>query len=93
MKKLLTLTLSITLLSLPVGCEVDEPNDPCNPNCGIVERRGFASNDDIGYYAIYVKNECTHRIQKFRVSKVVYYSYDKGDQICSVDGKTWIPKN
>ena len=89
MKKLLTLTFTILLLTLPIGCNDDEDTTPCEPSCGIVDRHGFASNDDIAYYEIYVKNDCTKRVKAFRVSKTEYYTYEKGDFICTLDGSTW----
>lgn len=89
MKKLLTLTIAIILLALPMGCDENEPYEPCEPTCGIVDRMGFASNDAIGIYEIYVKNDCSNKIKKFRISKTEYHSYKKGDFICTVDGSTW----
>ena len=89
MKKLLTLSITIILFTLPMGCGEDDSDDRCEPTCGTVERHGFASNDDINYYEIYVKNDCTKRVKAFRVSKTEYYSYEKGDFICTMDGSTW----
>ena len=76
------------MLSLPVSCDDDSSSVPCDPSCGVVLRRGFAS-DVANYYEIFVKNECSGNVDGFQVSRGDYYKFDKGDEICTIDGSTW----
>ena len=87
MKKLLTVSIAIILLTLPIGCS-ESSSINCEPTCGVITSMGFASGV-ANYYEIYVKNECSGRTKGFRVSQSEYYSLSKGDEVCTTDDSSW----
>ena len=80
--------LGLIMLGLfTFSCELED-EVPCEPTCGEVVRRGFGSSV-ADHWELIVKNECTGRTKAFRVNEQQYYTFDKGDNVCSVDGTSW----
>lgn len=85
MKKFLLACIFIVAMSCVVE---EEDHTPCDPACGEVIRRGFAS-EVANKYVLIIRNECSGRTKDFDVDREQYYNFDKGDYVCSIDGTSW----
>ena len=81
-KYLLLFCLSFFIL----GCEKEEEEDDCRPNCGVITDDEILPND---CYSLSIRNECSNNIETYCFSYDVWMDNYVGNSICLNDVDSW----